>query len=208
MNEILENMDSYSEIFQNNISQEDKITLLIENLQAIEELKIAVKKRGKASNITYDISDPSVDELSNAGLFFVKVNMKSNYLFLVFTFYILYFFYLLCFQSDYDLSHITEIINEPVSSNTSRHKDIQKKIHTTYTKLFSSGSAGQPGGVDGSTCDTNNIIIISILNDELHGSNIWGIDFGSSVGGTLLTITACTEFHMVGIEVNRLYDSM
>ena len=69
------------------------------------------------------------------------------------------------------------------------------------------GTVGEHGGADGSTCDINNQIIISILKRGLKGSNIWGIDFGCGCGFTDLTIIACTEFHMLGVEVNETSSS-
>lgn len=110
---------------------------------------------------------------------------------------------LFCGKNDFDVSHITEVINEPIG-DSSVHKEIQSHIYKTYTTQNPGGSAGVAGGVDGNTCDTNNVIIISILKNNLKGENIWGIDFGSGTGCTALTITACTEFHIVGVEVNEI----
>jgi len=98
------------------------------------------------------------------------------------------------------MSHLTEIISNPVE-DFPVHKDIQGKIYRMYKSIAQAGSCGLPGGVDGSTCDKNNRIIISILKRDLKGPNIWGVDFGCGSGYTALTIIACTELHMLGVEV-------
>ena len=82
MNEVIDNISSYNDIFEAKWTQEEKILHLQANLNTIKDYNIRLQKERSRQNntkVTYQICDTSGDDPNNpiTGMFFLRVSIPT-----------------------------------------------------------------------------------------------------------------------------------